>query len=273
MSCARSNSNASNTCRTVAKVNGSSGSGMKRPNVECALKDANLDKRLDTLFRKAVRKYRESKTVNIDYANEYLTRGRESDLGTLSFFIVDDLLDTLNLDATRTVFTNESGFKLKKVKNADTIRLMYQLAENVKLLDTVAEKTLDWFQRQQDRIMCSCGSMDEHVWTIWDMMNLSEYIRMYKEIYECMPGDESRTFYESTSLHSILHHCNPDRTAQVIEYTVSNSEPKPICASNSGGGACNKSNASRMISSSCGRRATSAVAKKRNQSACARKSR
>lgn len=221
---------ANNSCRSVAKA---STSAVRRPNVECALRDGNTEAKVNCLFHQAVAHYRQSMTVNIDYANEYLTRARESDLGTLAFFIVDDLLDTLNMDATRAIFEAESGFKLKKIKDADTIRLMYHLAENVKLLDTVAEKTLDWFRRFQEANMCNI-SMDSTIWTIWDKMNLSEYIRMYKEMYESMPGDESRQFYESTSLHALLHHCHPDRTAQVIEYTVSNSEPAPVCASDMG---------------------------------------
>lgn len=264
MSCQAAN----NSCRTVAKLNNTA----RRSNIECALKEANLEQKLETRFQRAVRNYRTRRTVNIDYANEYLTRGRESDLGTLAFFMVDDLLDTLNLDATRTIFTNESGFKLKKIKNADTIRLMYHLAENVKLLDTVTEKTLDWFQRAQERGLCHFN-MDEHVWTIWDMMNLSEYIRMYKEIYECMPGDESRNFYESTSLHTLLHHCNPDRTAQVIEYTVSNSEPPAVCANASGnGGACNRSSSARRSESNSFKKAVQeSYARKRASQSCQRR--
>lgn len=215
------------SCNSVAKVKKT-----YKP-VECALKEHHIDERVEATFRDHVDHYRKEMTVNIDYANEYLTRGRESDLGTLAFFIVDDLLDTLNLDATKTIFEAESGFKLKKIKDADTIRLMYHLAENVKLLDTVAEKTVSWFTRKQDRAMCNLD-MDEIIWTIWDKLNLSEYIRMYKEMYECMPGDESRQFYETTSLHSLLHHCNPDRTAQVIEYTVSSGDPVPICSNTDG---------------------------------------
>lgn len=248
MSCARGR----NTCRTVAKV----GSGTKRVNVECALREAHSDDRLEYLFQKTVRNFKNNKTVNIDYANEYLTRGRESDLGTLSFFIVDDLLDTLNLDATKKVFEAESGFQLKKIKNADTIHLMFQLAENVKLLDTVAEKVLDWYWNEASR------AIEEHVWTIWDLMNLSEYIRMYKEMYESMPGDEARSFYETTSLHALLHHCHPERTAHVIEYTVSNAEPVPVCGHSAGAGG---SRASQLRGGSQSRKVSSANIRKAAQ--------
>lgn len=252
---------ANNTCRTVARVSGSS-----KPTVECALKEAKVEQRLQNKFQKAVKSFQKSRTVNIDYANEYLTRSRESDLGTLAFFIVDDLLDTLNLDATRVIFGNESSFSISKVKNADTIKLMYHLAEDVKLLDTVAEKTLNWFGRAQKGGMSEIA-MDEHVWNIWETMNLSEYIRMYKEMYECMPGEESRSFYESTSLQRILEHCNPERTAKVIEYTVSNAEPTPICA-NVGNSGCQRS---KRISNSSLRKAAQETAKRRSMSlSCAR---
>lgn len=258
MSCQGSN----NTCRTVAKIS----SVQKKPSVECALKDACADERLEAIFQKTMGKFKSHKVINIDYANEYLTRLRESDLGTLAFFIVDDLLDTLNLDATRAIFSSESGFKLRKVKNADTIRLMFHLAENVKLLDTVAEKTLDWLKRFQ-RKQCDLN-MEEHVWNIWDIMNLSEYIRMYKEIYECMPGDESRSYYEATSLNRLLNHCNSNRTAQVIEYTVSNSEPTPICSKNT---ACSRGGTA--ISNSGLRKAAQVTARKRALSQCPRRAR
>lgn len=255
MSCAKSQ----NSCRAVAKINKSS--SIKRPNVECALRDGNTESRVDYMFEQAVKGYKDNMTVYIDYANEYLTRTRESDLGTLAFFMVDDLLDTLNLDATRAIFTAESGFKLKKVKDADTIRLMYHLAENVKLLDTVAEKTLEWYMREQQQDL-ACVQMDEHVWSLWETLNLSAYIRMYKEMFEGMPGDEARTHYESNSLHATLHHCHPDRVAHVIEYTVSNAEPAPICAANRSG-SC-KLNASKKISNTSLRQAAQTSARKAN---------
>lgn len=259
MSCTKSNS-----CRAVAKIN-KTGS-IKRPNVECALRDGNIEDRVEQMHDQAISQFQQNMTVYIDYANEYLTRTRESDLGTLAFFIVDDLLDTLNLDATRAIFTAESGFKLKKVKDADTIRHMYHLAEHVKLLDTVAEKTLEWYVRQQQQCLGKV-QMDEHVWSIWEMLNLSNYIRLYKEMYEGMPGDEARQHYENTSLHATLHHCHPERTAQVIEYTVSNAEPAPICAQN---GSC-KGNGSKKISNSSLRQAAQTSVRKKS-TACSKRS-
>lgn len=257
MSCPMANTN---SCRSVAKINTSA--QVKRPNVECALRDGNTESKVEYLFQQAVQQYRANMTVNIDYANEYLTRAREADLGTLAFFIVDDLLETLNLDATRVLFESESGFQLKRIKDADTIRLMYHLAENVKLLDTVAEKTMDWFRRYQQTGAACSVNLEEDIWDVWDKLNLSEYIRMYKEMYESMPGDESRTFYESTSLHTLLHECNPDRTAQVIEYTVSNADPAPICSV--GGNSSCKFNSSKKISNASLRNAAQSSVRKRN---------
>lgn len=234
--------------------------------VECTLKEHHIEERVESLFRDKVDHCRKEMTVNIDYANEYLTRGRESDLGTLAFFIVDDLLDTLNLDATKAIYEAESGFKLKRIKDADTIRLMFHLAENVKLLDTVVEKTISWFLKKQDRAFCNVD-MEDIIWSIWDKMNLSEYIRMYKEMYECLPGDDSRQFYETTSLHALLHHCNPDRTAQVIEYTVSSGDAAPICSNTERD--CRRSS-SKRISNSALRKAVQNSACRRS-STCARR--
>lgn len=188
------------------------------------LRAGDVQSKIESLFAQAFCHYRRTKTVNIDYANEYLVRCMESEIGMLALFMVDDLLETLNLDATRAVFGAECGFKLNEVRDGDLIKQMYRMAEDVKLLDTVAEKMVCWYWNRASLIH-QCIEMKMITWKIWTKLNLGEYMLIYKQMFEGFPGDDSREYYNSTSLHLLLHKCDPDARASVMEYTIQRKNP------------------------------------------------
>lgn len=194
--------------------------------VENSLEAAGVRSRIECLFQEAFCSHRATKTVNIDYANEYFTRFQESELGMLALFMVDDLLESLNLDGTRAVFEAESGFKLKEIRDADTIKQMYRLAEDVKLFETVADKTATWYQKRAANIH-QLLDMKIVTWRLWSNLNLGEYMLMYKQMFEGFPGEDSRQFYHSTSLRLLLHKCDPNRRAEVMEYTIQKKKRNP----------------------------------------------
>lgn len=164
--------------------------------------------KIESLLRATVRRFRSNMSVNIDYANEYLTRTRHSQLGLLTFFIVDDLFEALNLDATRAVFGAESGYKLNDIHDAETIKEFFMLAENVKLLDTVAEKTIAWYRPRANGLQ----KTEDFVWNVWSDMQAAEYIRKIKQIFEGFPGRETIPL----GLPIKRHKFDPNKTGSVI---------------------------------------------------------
>lgn len=178
------------------------------PELEEELNKGFADMKIESLLRAAVRRFRSNMSVNIDYANEYLTRTRDSQLGLLTFFIVDDLLEALNLNATRAVFGAECGYKLNDIHDAETIKELFMLAENVKLLDTVAEKTIAWYRPRAKAL----EKTEAFVWNVWSDMQAASFIRKIKQIYEGFPGRE--TIPVSPPIHR--HQFDPNKTGSVV---------------------------------------------------------
>ena len=185
---------------------------MDNPQFADTLSQGFIEMKIESLFRATLRRFRANKSVNIEFANEYLARMQKSITGILTLFLVDDLLEALNLDATRAVFGAESGFKTDDVNDSETIRAMFLLAENVKLLDTVLDKTLHWYLRHARTLPMSQGT----TWDVWRHLNAAEYIQRYKQMYEGFPG-QVRSPYRNTLLQLPPGlNSDPDRAASVI---------------------------------------------------------
>lgn len=185
---------------------------VKRQVSDSTMEPNSVTFKIESLFRAAVHRFRTQMTVKIDYADELVTRTRESTVGLVTFFLVDDLLETLNMNATRATFEAESGFRLNKVHDRNAIATMFQMAENVKLLDTVLEVLVTWYMPRADTLRVSSADS----WSVWQEMRVVDFIRQYKQMFEGFPGDETKRFYEETSLSEQLHVCDPNRTGVVL---------------------------------------------------------
>lgn len=197
--------------------------------IDRLLEQNELLPKVENLFNIAITGQKRRMAINIDYYNEYLLRSCDTNAGVLSFFVVDDLLESLNLRYTHRVFHAESGFDLSSVRNCELIRSMYRLGAHVYLFDTILEKLANWYKYKTvtDEAF---QFTDEMLNNLWAEMGLSGFVRIYKELYEGIPTELAHLYFRSTDFHSHLYHEEPYRSEQnfskVIEYSLRSTKPE-----------------------------------------------
>lgn len=142
-----------------------------------------IDCKIELLFQDTARDLHSKMIVKVPPVNEYLTRCQRSPLGTLSFFLVDNLLDTLDMNGTRAIFRSESGFKMTNGWDPATLTALTLMARDVRSSDAVILKLVAWYAARRTKHLLPVIEI-EFSWKVWRAMSCSHFIHSFKKIYE-----------------------------------------------------------------------------------------